>query len=1143
MRRGETHMKKNAKTRGFKALLATQFLGAFNDNAFKLVIAFVAVDTFVTKSGGSIYLALAGVLFSLPYFLFSTYAGYLADHFSKQKIIVWMKVVEVLVMVLGLVALLSGNMWFILSVLFLMGAQSAFFSPSKYGILPEILTRDEISEGNGLIQLWTFAAIILGQACGGILTQISHQQIFYTAYVFIAIAIMGTLTSFFVTKVQPSGACRHFEWNFLRELFKNVRWIRQDRGIFLSILGLMYFGFLGGLFHLNILLYARKVMGIEHFPLSLLLIVLALGIAGGSMLAGRMSNKKIELGFVPLGAIGLSVFSILLGFVYHSYLKVAFCLFLLGISAGFYIIPLNAFVQQFSPHDRKGQVLATTNILTCLTGIFASVMIYFFKDVVQLNSAQVFVVLGIITSIGALYVCRLLPDALLRLVIFALTHSIYKMKVIDRERIPDEGGALLVSNHVALVDALLILCSTHRPIRFLVNRKIYNSRFWGPLARIIGTIPITKTDKPKEIVESLRQAKEAIMNGELVCIFAEGELTRTGNMLKFNKGMEYIMKQVDRPIIPVHIDRIWGSIFSYEGDKYYYKIPKFIPYPITISFGESLSSSASAFEVRQAVMDLGANAFEYRLADKMTLSETFYKAVRRHPLRKCIADSSGKNLNYAMTLVSAVALANQLKKKLGEQKNIGILVPPSVAGVLVNIAVSFLNKVPVNLNYTTSKETLAAIMEQCEARYVITSQSFLEKAKIEAPGELIIVEDIVKEIRRADRIKAFIESFIVPIFMANRIIFKKSQQRSLQDLATIMFTSGSTGVPKGVMLTHFNIISNLEGLYQVFHMKDNEVFMGVLPFFHSFGFTATLWLPLLSGSFAVYHHNPLDAKMIGKLVDKHKATILKATPTFLNAYTRRCEVEQFKSLRVVVVGAEKLKEQVARAFIDKFHIEPMEGYGCTELSPIVSLNLPDYTGPEGRQKAHKFGSIGQPLPGIAIRIVDQNTFEPVREGGSGLLLIKGPNVMKGYLNRDDLTKQVIKDGWYITGDIAMVDEDGFIAITDRLSRFSKIAGEMVPHIKVEEAIHQMLNTPDQKCVVTSVSDEKKGEKLVVICLPDVDVSSLTAGLKQSGLPNLWIPGEDCFHKVDAIPLLGSGKIDLGKIKQIAKEVFETQRGQ
>ncbi len=1131
-------MKKNAHNRGFKALLAVQFLGAFNDNAFKLVIAFIAVDQFVTKTGGSLFLALAGILFSLPYLLFSTYAGFLADRFSKRKIIVFTKILEILIMGLGAFALITGSMAFLLFVLFLMGTRSAFFSPSKYGILPEMLPREELSEGNGMIQMWTFAAIILGQAGGGILTQVSQRQIYQAAFAFIGVAMIGTLCSLFVTRVRPSGSLRRFQWNPFQEAWQNLRWIRPNRGIFLSVLGLTYFGFLGGIFHLNMVLYARKLMAVEHFPLSVLLVVLALGIGGGSLLAGKLSQKKIEFGLVPLGAIGLSAFSILLGFVYASYAKVAVCLFMLGLSAGFYIVPLNAFIQEASPVDRRGQVLGTTNILTCITGLFASVALFVFRDIIQLNSAQIFLVVGILTSAGSVYICRLLPDAPVRLVVWVLTHSIYRIRIINRENIPSSGGALLVSNHVAMVDALLILVSTDRPIRFMVSRGLYESRFWSPLLKLSKAIPISRSDKPKEILASMEEAKEAVKQGELVCIFAEGRLTRTGNLLKFNKGMERIMREADRPVIPVHLDRIWGSIFSYERGKYYFKRPKILPYPVTVSFGRPMPSSATAFEVRRQVMDLGSEAFQYRLADRMTLSEAFYKGARRHPFRFCVADSSGRRLSYGAALVSAVALSNRLKEKIQGRENVGILLPPSVPSVLANIAVSFLKKVPVNMNYTASKESLASVIEQTRMKRIITSRAFLEKAKLDISGEPVFLEDINAAITVPDKVLAFIQAFIVPIFMANRIIFKKSQQRSLEDLATIMFTSGSTGNPKGVMLTHFNIISDLEGLYQVFHVDERDVFMGVLPFFHSFGFTATLWLPLISGTGAVYHYNPLDAKMVGKLVRKYQASVLKATPTFLNAYTRRCEPDQLKSLRIVVVGAEKLKDTIARAFQEKFGIEPMEGYGCTELSPIVSINLPDYTGAGGRQKAHKPGSIGMPLPGVAVKIVDPDSMRPLGEGESGLLLVKGPNVMKGYLNREDLTKEVIRDGWYITGDIALLDEDGFLVITDRLSRFSKIAGEMVPHIKIEEAIHAILNASDQMCVVTSVADEKRGERLAVVCLKDVDVPSLVEELKKSGLPNLWTPDAERFHKVAAIPLLGSGKVDLGRVKQIAKDVFE-----
>ncbi len=596
------------------------------------------------------------------------------------------------------------------------------------------------------------------------------------------------------------------------------------------------------------------------------------------------------------------------------------------------------------------------------------------------------------------------------------------------------------------------------------------------------------------------------------------------------------MKGVDAPIIPVNLDRIWGSVFSHEGGKYLRKWPKIIPYPVTISFGKALAPTASAFEIRSAVMELGADAFQYRLADKVTLPEAFWREARKHPAKFCIADSSGKKLNYGTTLISSVAIARKINAKIFQEKTIGVLIPPSVAGTLINISVSILNKVPVNINYTASKDAIASIVKQCAMQYVITSRSFLEKSGISLPCEAIFIEDIISSISKLEKMKAAFFSYLFPSGLSHWFIFGPKDFRAHEKLATIMFTSGSTGEPKGVMLTHANITSNLEGLYQIFNVKDEDVMMGVLPFFHSFGFTATLWFPLISGISAVYHFNPLDAKVIGKLVHENKATILMATPTFLSMYIRRCEAEQFKTLRMVTVGAEKLKENLAKEFKEKFGIQPMEGYGCTELSPVVSINLPDYDGPGQIQKAQKQGTIGLPLPGIAIKIVDQNTGETLNPGQNGLLLIKGPNVMKGYLNHPKKTQEVIKDGWYMTGDIAQADEDGFITITDRLSRFSKIAGEMIPHIKVEEAIHSILNASEQICVVASVPDDKKGEKLVVLYTKDMDIPALLEGLKKYGLPNLWIPGAEMFLRIDSIPLLGSGKLDLGKIKAKAQEI-------
>ncbi len=1124
-------------SKGFRGLLSTQFLGAFNDNAFRFVIFAIIVDRMDQTGGSALYLAIAGAMFLSPFLIFSTLAGYLADRFSKQKIIQITKVIELFIMGFGLWAFLTGSIWALLAVLFFMGTQSAFFSPSKYGIIPEILSKEELSEGNGTLQMWSYVAILLGQASYGFMMEYTQPHYFKMAYIFMAISVLGIFTSLFVTKVESKKSERSLQVNIVKEMVENIRWIKKDRSLILSILGLMYFGFLGGLFQPNIQLYARKLLEVSHLMTGLLLAFLTIGLGLGCWVAGQLSDKKIELGLVPLGAVGISVFACVLGFVSHSYYLAAMTVFFLGFFSGFYIVPLNTLIQQNSPEDRRGQVLATSNVLTFVAILLGTSSIYLFHDIFHLNAAHIFVMVGLLTIIGTVYITSLLPYAFVRLLIWILAHTVYKIRTINKEYLPQSGGALLVSNHVSYIDALLLVVTTERPIRFLMYRDIYNLKLLHPLFKIANVIPISYTDGPKEIVKSLNQATEAIKNGDLVCIFPEGQLTRTGNMLKFNRGLERIVKNTDCPIVPIHLDRVWGSIFSYERGRYLFKVPKMIPYPVTISYGSPMPSESSTFEIRACIQELGADAFAHRLDDKLTLPEAFWREARRSPFKFCMADTSGKKLNFASSLISAVALAGKLKKPLSKDVNVGVLVPPSVGGCLTNIALSILNKVPININYTSSKEAMDSIVQQCDMKKIVTSRAFMEKVKIDVAAELIYLEDLLPSINLGDKLAAIFKSFLTPVDLSRRLIFGSRQTRSMDHLATIMFTSGSTGNPKGVMLTHANITSNLEGLYQIFHIQEKDCLLGVLPFFHSFGFTATMWFPLVSGMGVVYHNNPLDAKMIGKLVKKYEATILMSTPTFLNAYIRRCSEDQFQSLRVVVVGAEKLKSSVAEAFKEKFDIDPMEGYGCTELSPIVSLNLPDYRERGVKQKAFKPGKIGLPLPGIAVKVVDQDSDALKGVNENGLLFIKGPNVMKGYLNQDEKTKEVIQEGWYKTGDIANIDEDGFLMITDRLSRFSKIAGEMVPHIKIEDKMHEILNVTEQTCVVVSLPDEKKGEKLVVLCLRDVDVVSLVDELKQSELPNLWIPDVSMFHKVDAIPLLGSGKLDLGKIKKIAGEVF------
>jgi acyl-[acyl-carrier-protein]-phospholipid O-acyltransferase/long-chain-fatty-acid--[acyl-carrier-protein] ligase len=396
---------------------------------------------------------------------------------------------------------------------------------------------------------------------------------------------------------------------------------------------------------------------------------------------------------------------------------------------------------------------------------------------------------------------------------------------------------------------------------------------------------------------------------------------------------------------------------------------------------------------------------------------------------------------------------------------------------------------------------------------------------------MVYLEELRKTFTPLQKISALLSSLLLPAFFLE---WRHTRNQKPDDLATVIFSSGSTGVPKGIMLSHHNIVSNIEGIEQVIQFRPEDRIMGVLPLFHSFGFTGTLWLPLLAGFGAVYHPNPTDAKTIGETVKKFRATLFISTPTFYAGYMRRCSAEEFASLRYVIAGAEKLREPVASAYKEKYGIEILEGYGCTELAPVVSVNVPDIIHDGEKQVGNKPGTVGHPIPGVAVKVIDPDSGKPLPWGTAGMLVAKGGNLMLGYLGQPELTAEVMRDGWYVTGDIASIDEDGFIRITDRLSRFSKIGGEMVPHMKIEEVINEILGAAS--CAVTAIADPQRGEKLVAFYAANgVSPQELWDKLNRSDLPKLWIPKRENLHPIASIPLLGSGKADLKKVKDLALE--------
>jgi len=562
--------------------------------------------------------------------------------------------------------------------------------------------------------------------------------------------------------------------------------------------------------------------------------------------------------------------------------------------------------------------------------------------------------------------------------------------------------------------------------------------------------------------------------------------------------MEKIVKGLDVPIIPVHLDRVWGSIFSFERGKFFWKWPKRVPYPVTISFGAPMPAGSAAHEVRQAIQGLSSDATAHRKSGRDLLDRRVIRTARRNWGRFAMADSTGRELTYGRMLAASLVVAGWVRRECAGEEMIAVLLPPTVAGALVNIGLTLAGRAPVNLNFTAGREAMASAVEQCA--YAPSSRRglfwprrrwSLWRARCSSRKSSPAPASGGNSARWRPPASRPPVSFAVA--SARRILWPPSSSP-----AAARRSQGRDALALQRALQCRSHSPSFSG-----SGPDDRIVSG-LPLFHSFGFTVAIWFPLIAGCGVVYHTNPADAKTIGELAAKYKGTLLLSTPTFCSMYTHKCSREEFASLRFGLVGAEKLREPVAAAFREKYGLDLLEGYGCTEMSPVVAVNAPNFDSGRDSQTGNKPGTVGHPLPGVAAKIVDPVTFEPLAPNNAGLLMVKGSNRMIGYLDQPRETAEACRNGWYITGDIAVIDDEGFIRIVDRLMRFSKIAGEMVPHVKIEEAIAAAIG--GSPCAVAAVADELRGERLVALYVrPEVTPTQLWQRLSETGLPRLWLP--------------------------------------
>lgn len=1106
---------------GLPSFLTMQFLNAFNENMYKLVVSLLAVLFTPRGTSSGTYLALAGFIFVLPYLLFSGYAGQLADRFEKRTVVIGTKALEIVAMLLALFALMYGSLAWMLVVLFMTATQAALFSPAKYGIVPELVPDRHLARANGLLEMSTFVAVILGAVGGTLLVAGWKGHPGYIGAVLVAIAVMGTAVSIFIPRTAAPGEQRAFSANPFADVLTGVSRLKEDLVLKQSVLGTTYFWFLGALLQMDLLLFGKEALHCSESQIGILLASLAVGIGVGSMLAGRLSGERIEAGLVPVGGLGMSIALSLIAASCRWAGTTAAALAVLGWMGGLFIVPLNAFLQHLPAPGEKGRVIATANFVNTVGIMAASGLMYGLHDLLHVAARSIMGISAVLTFGAALYALRLVsPQKAARLVLATLTKTFYRVQLRGIEHIPATGPALIVANHVSYMDGFLIGSFIQPVLRFLVD-EVWFDRF-APILKMFNAIRVPGGNR-RSVLKAIEIAREQLQAGEVVCIFAEGSLTLTGNIGEFRRGVERIVAGLEAPIVPVHIGGMWGSVLSHHPRASWLGSLRAFFKPVTLSFGAPMFDVTAA-DVRSAVLELAADAANEAYSGHETLAARFVRCAKRNWRRRALTESSGRTLTYGEALVAARLVARRLDRNCGTESAIGVMLPASAAAAVANLGVVTSGRVVVNLNFTSGVSGLDSAIEQSEIRTIVTSRQFLSKANLQERPGMVFVEDWLR-FGKTEKAFEFVAARLFPVAW----LCKKA---GAADVAAILFSSGSTGQPKGVMLSHGNLLANTDSVNALFAVGTGDTIAGVLPLFHAFGFTYTLWFPLLTGASVAYHPQPLDGKGVGELIAKTQATFLPAPPTFCQAYVRACTREQLQSLRYVLVGAERLSPGLASAFEDKFGIPLLEGYGATEMAPVISVKIPNRERSGVKQQGFKAGTVGQTIPGVAAKVVNAESGAPLRTGEEGLLLVKGANRMIGYLNRADETAAVLRDGWYVTGDIVVMDSAGFIRIVDRQSRFSKIGGEMVPHGSVEDAIQRLF--PEARCAVTAIADERRGERLVVfVSGVDQTPGDVWSALLQTGLPRLWLPKREDLRVVNELPLLGTGKVDLSALKRIA----------
>ncbi len=1130
------------------ALLLAQAQETFNDCAAKMMLIGVAQQ--LARAAGEDpkpMTAFIALLLVLPYVLFAPVCGWLADRFSKRSVLNWTLVSQILVMLLLVAALQFRSFWLAMIAFFLLSTETAVLAPAKRGILLEYVGARQLSRWVGYMEMLNITAILIGTFAGGWLFShwLASTGDIWAAGLKVAWPLTGLAVAawafFQVAAPTKAQSAEPFHWKLWFRHFTDVLEVWRERPLWRSTMGICFFYAIGGYFMLLVpqIAYELEGGGVRTSAVSsLMLLWVGLGTMLGHLLAGLLSRRGVELGLAPIGGFLLLVVLVAMGLVPLGGQAFTGLLVAAGFATGLFVVPLYAFIQQTSGDHRRGRILAGVALLDSLAGSAMSGLFSLLAsdDKLALSPAAQIFLLAAATFAMLLYGVWHIPHHTVCTVMRLVGPLFYRVRSIGWQNIPP-GGALMICNHLSYVDAVVLQIASPRPIRFVAFAGFARSPFMRFVFRAAGVIPVA----PNRPMKGIRLAWDAIKAGELVCVFPEGAISRTGQLMQLKRGFGIIAESAKAPVIPAVIDGLWGSIYSFAGNKYLWKSPRLKPTPVCVVFGQPIPHDRIDRDTaRRALLDLGERAFQERPVLKRNLAREAVRALAKHPRHIAVVDRTAERREVSAGQLVAVAavLARRLRETVPE-KRVGIVLPPGAGATIANLAVACAGKVPVNLNFTAGRSAIEASLRLGEINTVISADAMRAKVPNFPFPERTL--DFKTEVAAAGGKKAIVPWLLAVHLLPNQWVadLMRLPATGDQEEAALLFTSGSSGEPKGVVLTHRNILANCAQISSLSILPESATMLGCLPVFHSFGFTVTLWYPLMRGCRVVTVPSPLDTKKIVDAIAQEKATVMIGAPTFIRPFLKKATKEELSSLNLVVTGAEKLPMDLYDAFLQQFGIEILQGYGLTETTPAASINQyhpPITTSTAEHQEGKRLGAVGRLLPGSTARITDPETGEELPLNSTGMLWLKGPHVFGGYLKDPEKTAAAIKEGWFMTGDLGRIDDDGFVFIEGRLSRFSKIGGEMVPHGTIEQRLISAFEWEQNEgptAVVTGIPDAAKGEALVLLTTKDVTVGELRTKLLEAGFPNLWVP--KLVVKVDAIPVLGTGKTDLKGCRALALE--------